>query len=121
MTELHIYPSRTSSRPGLYDYFAGHTTEGYAANARQILSVIRDIQRGRWWSLDQPVKGVATVMALSLSLVILGGLDWVTWAWLLADFGIAGAVTGALYTHDKSKVNAQARRSTESQAFKRRA
>ena len=57
MTELHIYPSLTSSRPGLYDYFVGHgTTEGYAANARQILSVIRDIQCGRWWSLDKHVK-----------------------------------------------------------------
>jgi hypothetical protein len=56
MTELHVYPSLTSSRPGLYSYFVGRTTEGYAANARQILSVIRDIQGGRWWSLDKHVK-----------------------------------------------------------------
>src|SRR4030067_3062328 len=62
----------------------------------------------RHYEMSRWTLGVATVMGMSLPLVFLGGLDWVTWAWMAAGFGIAGAVTGALYTNDKTNINARA-------------
>lgn len=61
-------------------------------------------ERARW------TMGVATVLGLAAPLVILGWMDWETWCWLLAGFGVAGAMTTLLYLNEAAHVNANARR-----------
>ncbi|RPI64476.1 MAG: hypothetical protein EHM48_00790 [Planctomycetaceae bacterium] len=64
----------------------------------------RRYERARW------TMGVATVFVLAAPLGIIGLLDSVTLLWLLAGFGVAGAVTVGLYTDEAANVNEQARR-----------
>lgn len=71
------------------------------------------------YEMSRWTLGIVTVMALSFPLVFLGGLDFSTWAWLMVGFGIAGAVTAGLYTNDKSKVNARARRHSKGKTQER--
>ena len=57
MTELYIYPDLSSSKPGLFQVSAGDKTiQMFAVSAIQILKIVHDIKRGRWWSLDTKVK-----------------------------------------------------------------
>ncbi len=45
--------------------------------------------------------GITTVMGLGLIPVAFGGLDWRTWATLLAGFLLAGAVLGVMLIWDR--------------------
>jgi Flp pilus assembly protein TadB len=45
--------------------------------------------------------GIGTVMLLGLIPVAFGGLDWRTWATLLAGFLLAGAVLGVMLIWDR--------------------
>ena len=55
-TELHVYPDLCSSKPGLYQVSAGYKTISHCAqSAADVLAIVRDIQRGRWWSLSAHV------------------------------------------------------------------
>ena len=45
--------------------------------------------------------GIGTVMGLGLVPVAFGGLDWRTWATLLAGFLLAGAVLGVMLIWDR--------------------
>ena len=45
--------------------------------------------------------GIGTVMLLGLIPVAFGGLDWRTWATLLAGFLLAGAVLGVMLMWDR--------------------
>ena len=60
-------------------------------------------ERARW------VMGVATVMGLALFLVIAEMMDFQTWAWIFAAFGISGAITIGLYELEAANVNRRAR------------
>jgi hypothetical protein len=61
-------------------------------------------ERARW------TMGVATVLGLAAPLAMAGWMDWETWCWLLAGFGMAGAVTTLLYLNEGANVNTIARR-----------
>jgi uncharacterized membrane protein len=63
----------------------------------------RRYERARW------TMGVATVFVLAVPLGVAGLLDGVTLMWLLAGFGVAGAVTTGLYTNEAADVNEKAR------------
>lgn len=47
--------------------------------------------------LARRVLGIGTVMAFALLLAIAGVIDVSTWAFIMAAFGVAGAITGALH------------------------
>lgn len=55
-TILHVYLDLSASGPNLYHVSAGYRTISRSAcTARDVLMIVRDIQRGRWWSLCQHV------------------------------------------------------------------
>src|SRR3989304_528546 len=65
----------------------------------------------RWKRYERArgAMGVATVLAMALPLAISGVLDLDTLAWLVAAFGVAGAVTTGLYINEAAEVNRRAR------------
>ena len=54
--------------------------------------------------------GIATVLSLALPFVLLGVFDLDTYIWMWIAFGVAGAVTAALYTHERVSAGEEARR-----------
>jgi hypothetical protein len=66
-------------------------------------------ERARW------TVGVATVFALAMPLWWAGLFDGATLLWLLAGFGVAGAVTAGLYTNEAADVNEQAQKQISTQ------
>lgn len=59
--------------------------------------------RWRKHELARRALGIITVFLLALPLVVLGQLDWWTWATLLTAFSLAGAITTALYTDQAAR------------------
>lgn len=61
--------------------------------------------------------GIGTVMALALFPVALGGLDFLTWAALLAGFVLAGAVLGIMIWLEERKERAARVESVRSEIY----
>jgi uncharacterized membrane protein len=61
-------------------------------------------ERARW------TMGVFTIFVLAAPLALAGIIDLTTTLWLFAGFGIAGAVSAALYTDESASLNDEAKR-----------
>jgi hypothetical protein len=74
----------------------------------------------RWekYELARRTMGVATILLLSLPLTLAGMLDFATWEFIAAAFGVAGAITTGMYIDERSRLNAKAREAARAEAVR---
>jgi hypothetical protein len=85
---------------------------GYLALVAAVIAIEHKRFARRWKRYERArwTMGVATVLGLATPLAMVGWMDWATWCWLMAGFGVAGAMTTLLYLNEGANVNAIARK-----------